>query len=72
MFSLPEEVFIKPRDGEEPVKVKIIPNNYEECPGCGALWGHTETKDFSQVILYYVPEVIGGLMRSEYEGEELK
>lgn len=69
MFNLPEEVYVRTRDGEEPVKVKILPNEYEECPGCGALWGHTESKDLNHIVLYYIPEVVGGLMKSEYEGE---
>mgnify|MGYP000365548889 CR=1 FL=1 len=43
MFNLPEEIYVKTRDGEEPVKVKILPNEYEEFPGCGALWGHSES-----------------------------
>ena len=69
MFNLPEEVYVRTRDGEEPVKVKILPNKYEECPGCGALWGHTESKDLNHIVLYYIPEVVGVLMKSEYEGE---
>lgn len=66
MFNLPKEVFVKSGHGEEPVRVKILPNEYEECPGCGALWGHTETSGLNQIVLYYIPEVVGGLMKSEY------